>query len=162
MLNFHFHPSKIRRYFNSKLYNGKKLQKKNCWYFKIISFLVSSWYVFNFYEFFTINVESLIFHFPKMEGKKSNIKRYFTHHKTPTSSQSKYPVLHYKRGFWWYGISVFGPFGQTGQYWKNFSANYKQILRAVFSCFHGQKKIFFSKHCSIRTKKLHNISFGFF
>ena len=72
MLNFHFHPSKIRRYFNSKLYNGKKLQKKNCWYFKIISFLVSSWYVFNFYEFFTINVESLIFHFPKMEGKKSN------------------------------------------------------------------------------------------
>ena len=21
-------------------------------------------------------------------------------------------------GFWWYGISVFGPFGQQGQYWK--------------------------------------------
>ena len=29
----------------------------------------------------------------------------------------------------------------------------RQLLRPVFSCFHGQK-IFF-KYCSIRTKKLH-------
>jgi hypothetical protein len=40
-------------------------------------------------------------------------------------------------------------------------ADYEQLLRAVFSCFGGQKKIFFFflKHCSVRTEKLHKISF---
>ena len=51
---------------------GEKKTRKNVGISKFISFLVSSWYVFNSYEVFTINVESLIFHFPKMEGKKLN------------------------------------------------------------------------------------------
>jgi len=43
-------------------------------------------------------------------------------------------------------------------------ANYEQLLRLVFSCFRGQKNMlnFFLKHCSIRTKKLHNMSFIIF
>ena len=45
------------------------------------------------------------------------------------------------RGFWWYGISVSGPFGQPGQCIKKDGANYEQLLRAFFSCFWG--KIFF-------------------
>ena len=52
------------------VYSGKNFERKNVGISKFISFLVSSWYVFNSYEVFTINVESLIFHSPKMEGKK--------------------------------------------------------------------------------------------
>jgi hypothetical protein len=34
--------------------------------------------------------------------------------------------------------------------------NYEQLLRAVFSCFHGQKLNFLKivLHCRVRTKKL--------
>ena len=32
-----------------------------------------------------------------------------------------------------------GSVGDTDK--KNFWANYEQLLRAVFSCFHGQKKV---------------------
>ena len=41
--------------------------------------------------------------------------------------------------------------------------NYEQLLRAVFSCFHGQ--IFFLNfflHCRVRTKKLLNTKVNFF
>ena len=31
------------------------------------------------------------------------------------------------------------------------------LLRAVFSCFYGQKNIFSFKYCSVRTKKLHRM-----
>ena len=42
------------------------------------------------------------------------------------------------RGFWWYEISVSGPFGQPGQYIKKkLGADYEQLLRAFFSCFRG-------------------------
>ena len=48
------------------------------------------------------------------------------------------------RGFWWYRISVFGSFGQPGQYIKKkLGADFEQLLRVVFSCFQGQKKIKF-------------------
>ena len=42
---------------------------------------------------------------------------------------------------------------------KKFGADYEQLLRAVFSCFHGQKinLNFFWKYCSVLTKKLHRI-----
>ena len=44
---------------------------------------------------------------------------------------------------------------------KKFGADFEQLLSAVFSCFHGQKKIFlffyFFKHCKVRNKKLHKI-----
>ena len=41
------------------------------------------------------------------------------------------------RGFWWYGISVFGLFGQLGQYGleKMFWGNYEQPLRMFFFMF---------------------------
>ena len=51
------------------------------------------------------------------------------------------------RGFWWYGIFVFGPFGQLGQFWKKNWTDYEQLLGPFFSCFQGQKEslhIFFS------------------
>ena len=46
---------------------------------------------------------------------------------------------------------------------KNLCADYEQLLRAVFSCFQGQNlfNVLF-KYCSVRTKKLHKISFIFF
>ena len=42
---------------------------------------------------------------------------------------------------------------------KKFVANYEQLLRPVFLCFHRQKNdlIFFWKYCSVRTVKLHRI-----
>ena len=45
-----------------------------------------------------------------------------------------------------YGIgievwAVFGPVSITGK--KNIWADYEQLFRPVFSCFHGQKKFFF-------------------
>ena len=42
---------------------------------------------------------------------------------------------------------------------KKFGADYEQLLRPVFLCFHGQKinLKFFRKYCSVRTKKLHRI-----
>ena len=44
-------------------------------------------------------------------------------------------------------------------YWKkHIWANYEQLLRPVFSSFHGQKKL---KHHSLRTKKLHKIKLLF-
>ena len=50
--------------------------------------------------------------------------------------------------------TVLGLFGNTEKNW----ADYEQLLRADFSCFHGQKKIkFFLKYCSIHTKKLHKM-----
>jgi hypothetical protein len=53
-------------------------------------------------------------------------------------------------------LAGFGPFGNTE---KKIWANYEQLLRAVFSCFHGQKKglKFFLRYCSVRTKKLHKM-----
>ncbi len=52
----------------------------------------------------------------------------------------------------------FGPVGNTGK--KSAWADYEQLLRAVFSCFQGQKNIakFFWKYPSVRTEKLHKIS----
>ena len=46
--------------------------------------------------------------------------------------------------------------GQLAALKKKIWANYEQLLRAGF---HGQKKCltFFEKHCSVGTKKLHNI-----
>ena len=51
----------------------------------------------------------------------------------------------------------FGPVGNTGK--KSAWADYEQLLRAVFSCFQGQKNIakFFWKYPSVRTEKLHKI-----
>ena len=42
---------------------------------------------------------------------------------------------------------------------KIWGADYEQLLRPVFLCFHGQKMNldFFGKYCSIRTKKLHRV-----
>ena len=43
--------------------------------------------------------------------------------------------------FYGTGIEIwagFGPVGNTER--KNYWANYEQLLRPVFSCFHGQKK----------------------
>ena len=42
--------------------------------------------------------------------------------------------------------------------------NYEQLLRAVFSCFHGQKLNFFNffLHCRVRTKKLLDTKVIFF
>ena len=41
---------------------------------------------------------------------------------------------------------------------KKNGAVYEEVLRAVFSCFHGKKDvIFFCIYCSVRTKKLHKI-----
>jgi hypothetical protein len=50
----------------------------------------------------------------------------------------------------------FGPVGNTE---KKLGADYEQLLRAVFSCFHGQKIgfIFLKKKSTIRTEKLHKI-----
>jgi hypothetical protein len=42
------------------------------------------------------------------------------------------------RGFWWYGISVSGPFGQPGQYIKKSWRPIEQLLSAVFSCLQVQ------------------------
>ena len=45
---------------------------------------------------------------------------------------------------------------QAGNEKKMLVVNYEQLLRAVFSCFHGQKLNFFNffLHCRVRTKKL--------
>ena len=41
---------------------------------------------------------------------------------------------------------------------KKIWADYEQLLTAVFSCFHGQKKFkIFLKNPSIRTEKLHEM-----
>ena len=53
---------------------------------------------------------------------------------------------------------------QKLRFWLDFGnsekknwANYEQVLRAIYSCFRRQKKrLFFLKHCSVHTKKLHN------
>ena len=49
---------------------------------------------------------------------------------------------------------------------KKWGADYEQLLRVVFLCFQGQKKMlnFFEKYCSVRTKKLHKkrLNFSFF
>ena len=43
-------------------------------------------------------------------------------------------------------------------YWKkNFWADDEQLLKSVFSSFHGQKKVKKKKHCSGHTKKLHKM-----
>ena len=53
-------------------------------------------------------------------------------------------------------IEIWADFGPVGNNEKKIGEDYEQLLRAVFSCFQGQKKIFFKKkYCSIRTKKLH-------
>ena len=51
---------------------------------------------------------------------------------------------------------IWAGFGSVGSTEKKIWANYEQLLRAGF---HGQKKCltFFEKHCSVCTKKLHNI-----
>ena len=41
---------------------------------------------------------------------------------------------------------------------KKYWVDYEQLLRLVFSCFHGQKKRK-KNHCSIRPKKLHKMKF---
>ena len=53
----------------------------------------------------------------------------------------------------------FGPVGNTEK--KDGGADYEQLLRAVFSCFQGQKKSYncFKKYPSVRTKKLHKMLF---
>ena len=50
----------------------------------------------------------------------------------------------------------FGPIGKTE---KKIWADYEQLLRTVFLCFHGQKQNlkYFKNHCSVRTKKLHKM-----
>jgi hypothetical protein len=48
-----------------------------------------------------------------------------------------------------------GLFGsQAGNEKKLLVVNYEQLLRAVFSCFHGQNFIFYFLHCRVRTEKL--------
>ena len=52
--------------------------------------------------------------------------------------------------FYGTGIEIWAGFGLVGiTEKKNIWANYGQLLRPVFSCFHGQKKL---KYCSVRTK----------
>jgi hypothetical protein len=45
---------------------------------------------------------------------------------------------------------------QAGNEKKMLVVNYEQLLRAVFSCFHGQKLNILNSflHCRVRTKKL--------
>ena len=49
-------------------------------------------------------------------------------------------------------IEIWTAFGPVGSTEKNIWADYEQLLRAIISCFHGQKIYY-----SLRTKKLHNI-----
>ena len=51
-------------------------------------------------------------------------------------------------------LADFGPAGNTE---KNFWADYEQLLRAVFLCFHGQKigLTFFKKYPRVRTENVH-------
>ena len=71
--------------------------------------------------------------------------------------------LHKSRGgqFLWNINWYLGWFWAGWQYWKKVWADYEQFLRAVFSCFHWQKKSlnYFYKYCSVCSKKLHKISF---
>ena len=54
-------------------------------------------------------------------------------------------------------IEILAGFKSVGNTEKKVGANYEQLLRVFFSCFHGQKKdlIFLKKYFSIRTEKLH-------
>ena len=56
-------------------------------------------------------------------------------------------------------IEIWAGFGPVGNTEKKIGADYEQLLRAVFSCFHGQKigfKLFF-KYPSVRSEKLHKM-----
>ena len=50
-------------------------------------------------------------------------------------------------------FEIWAGFGPVGSTEKTIWAEYEHFLRAGFSCFRGQ-----NKYCSVRTKKLHNIS----
>ena len=65
------------------------------------------------------------------------------------------------RGFWWYGISISGPYGQPGQYIKKSWGPIMSNFRGQFFMFWGSELYFFWKHYSVRTKKLHNKVFFF-
>jgi hypothetical protein len=66
-------------------------------------------------------------------------------HLTP---QSKYPALRYRSAvlgaFDGIGFLFLGHLGSRASRVKKWGANYEQLLRAVFSCFQGQKKYFLS------------------
>jgi hypothetical protein len=48
-----------------------------------------------------------------------------------------------------------GLLGSQASNEKNAGCEFEQLLRAVFSCFHGQKfKFKFFLHCRVRTEKL--------
>ena len=66
------------------------------------------------------------------------------------------------RGFWWYRISIFGPFGQPGLYWKKIKGPIISNFWGhffTFSFFFFFLLIFFWKHYSVGTEKLHNTFF---
>ena len=52
-----------------------------------------------------------------------------------------------------------GPLGSQASTDKINGADYEQLMRTVFLCFHGQKinLFFFQKYCSVRTKTLHSL-----
>ena len=54
--------------------------------------------------------------------------------------QSKYPVLH-SGAFGGTGFLFLGHLGSLASTEKIMGADYEQLLRAVFSCFRGQKNV---------------------
>ena len=74
------------------------------------------------------------------------------------------PKSLYRRHFCGTENEIWAGFGPVGTTEKKMEVNYEQLLRAVFSCFQGQKTQlnFFSKYCSVRTNKMHTISLIFF
>ena len=75
---------------------------------------------------------------------------------------SSYKVIIEKlRGgrFLWKISEIWAGFWLVGNTEKKIWTDHEQLLRVVFLCFYGQKKyfLFFWKHCSVRTKKLHRI-----
>ena len=61
------------------------------------------------------------------------------------------------RHFYGKGNEIWAGFGPVGNTEKNFWADYEQLLRAVFLCFHGQKigLTFFKKYPRVRTENVH-------
>ena len=63
-------------------------------------------------------------------------------------------IIHKSRGeqFSWNRYWDLGWFWAGMQCWKKNWADFEQFLRAVFSCFHRQRKCFFFKYCCVCTK----------
>ena len=73
-------------------------------------------------------------------------------------------ISHKVTNFYGTEIEIWAGFGPVGNTEKIILGRlYEQLLRAVFSCFQGQKIFnFFQKYCNVRAKKLHNIFFIYF